>query len=1112
MNIFESIGIVANRKQKMPRSLTLGILDHFRHFRHFSLRHFPSSQSGMAYMAILVLLAILSTLAFSFLFKTGTQTQATQTRGQSMQAHYLAESAANHALWGLLNQPGFAPASDVYYMHSLGNGRYGYKVRKPTETTFATVATVGAVGDNVVNQSYVQYIIPSNVLTAYARTTIPHVQYRRLIGANWTNPADTPDIPVSTVYWVEMEGCPVRKEIIMGTIDGQDDINLAVWDGTSWGNPHVFSTVNAGTDYKRFDIAYESQSGRALVVGRYDDTTTVRYNIWDGTGWLHATAQPAFNLAGGAARSVVMSSCPGNDQILIATVNSLADLQLFLWDGSVFTDLGVIETSTNGYSHGTVEIVYEQQSGDALVIWTRWGSPAIFCVWNGVTLGPENIVPIFPDNVNILRAASDPTSDHIVVAGIDKFYDVQVGIWDGTAWTDSREVETGCANDAVQGVDVAWEATGEDALVVWAPWDETFVRSLAWKKGAALADSTVEPGPDVQGQSWLIRLHPISQSEKIILLAETNSKDLRYSLWDGDRLKGDPSILLESNIPVQNQVAFDIAEANVPISGGTGSGGGGGNLAPVVDAGPDQTIYLPNDATLDGSVTDDGQPDPPATVTTTWTQESGPGTVTFNDASLVDTTAKFSEPGTYVLRLTADDFDLTDFDEVTITVSALCVGLVGYWELDETSGTLASDSSGNGNDGALVNMDPATDWVSGRLDGGLDFDGINDVVDLGSASNLEDIFDGGGTAAAWIYPVGWGEGGAGRIFSKQDAIAGNHSGWELSTYGSVNSLIFQRGFSSTIGTWVTPTNAISLNTWQHVAVVYDGSSDSNEPTFYINGVLQTATEIWDPPSGSPKSDAGMKLSLGNVFVDTGRTFDGIIDDARIYNRVLDSGEIAQIHALTEGGCGGGGGGGSDTDPPIPDPMTWASPPAAVDPSSITMTATTASDPSGVKYYFECTAGGGNDSGWLDSPTYVDSGLSPNTQYTYRVKASDKAATPNETGWSSEASATTLSNDIYVYDITMGFNKLGVNYFGQATVWIKGAGGANISGAVVSGDWSGAVSGSSSGNTGSDGKVMLESPAKKNGGTFTFTVTSVVNTGYTYNPSLNVETSDSITAP
>jgi hypothetical protein len=51
-----------------------------------------------------------------------------------------------------------------------------------------------------------------------------------------------------------------------------------------------------------------------------------------------------------------------------------------------------------------------------------------------------------------------------------------------------------------------------------------------------------------------------------------------------------------------------------------------------------------------------------------------------------------------------------------------------------------------------------------------------------------------------------------------------------------------------------------------------------------------------------------------------------------------------------------------------------------------------------------------------------------------------------------------------------------------------------------------------GTTGSDGKVMLESPGKKDGGTFTFTVTNVTKLDFIYNSSENEETSDSITAP
>jgi hypothetical protein len=93
------------------------------------------------------------------------------------------------------------------------------------------------------------------------------------------------------------------------------------------------------------------------------------------------------------------------------------------------------------------------------------------------------------------------------------------------------------------------------------------------------------------------------------------------------------------------------------------------NTAPTVDAGPDDAVELPGLASLDGTVGDDGLPDPPGALTTTWSKLSGPGDVGFDDANAVDTTASFGAAGTYVLRLTADDGALAVSDETTITVA-----------------------------------------------------------------------------------------------------------------------------------------------------------------------------------------------------------------------------------------------------------------------------------------------------------------------------------------------------------------------------------------------------------------------------------------------------------
>src|SRR5207248_1918199 len=93
------------------------------------------------------------------------------------------------------------------------------------------------------------------------------------------------------------------------------------------------------------------------------------------------------------------------------------------------------------------------------------------------------------------------------------------------------------------------------------------------------------------------------------------------------------------------------------------------NQPPVVNAGTDQTVTLPSSASLQGIVSDDGLP-PGSQLTLSWTVVSGSGTVTFANSGAAQTTASFSTAGSYTLRLTANDSQLTSSDDVVVTVIA----------------------------------------------------------------------------------------------------------------------------------------------------------------------------------------------------------------------------------------------------------------------------------------------------------------------------------------------------------------------------------------------------------------------------------------------------------
>jgi hypothetical protein len=203
--------------------------------------------------------------------------------------------------------------------------------------------------------------------------------------------------------------------------------------------------------------------------------------------------------------------------------------------------------------------------------------------------------------------------------------------------------------------------------------------------------------------------------------------------------------------------------------------------------------------------------------------------------------------------------------------------------------------------------------------------------------------------------------------------------------------------------------------------------------------------------------------------------------------------------------------GGDTTPPNPNPMTWAAVPAASGETAIAMTATTASDPSGVQYFFDCVSAGCHDSGWQAGTSYVDTALQPGTQYSYQVLARDQSPNQNATGASSPAAATTDSvacvvSEMFVSGIAVTtVNQSKGRKSARAIVSVVNDCGGAVSGANVSGTFSGGINEAQSGGTNGSGQATLTTAAAvKPLRSFGFCVDSISG-GLPYNSGANAAT-------
>ncbi|HJZ06154.1 MAG TPA: LamG-like jellyroll fold domain-containing protein [Patescibacteria group bacterium] len=220
-------------------------------------------------------------------------------------------------------------------------------------------------------------------------------------------------------------------------------------------------------------------------------------------------------------------------------------------------------------------------------------------------------------------------------------------------------------------------------------------------------------------------------------------------------------------------------------------------------------------------------------------------------------------------------------------------GPVAYYKFDEGSGTTSvADSSGNGNTGTMNGSMTESDWVLGKFGNGLDLDGSDDYVEIGSSTKVDNSY--AGTISAWIKPSG--NTGYETIFGYGGGSTSGAGRFQMRLFGTSNRVILYQGSDGE-----SPANLIyggtslSDNTWYYVTL----SSDGSQYKIYVNGVEESLTISTGTNNGDWFADTSVietdKSTLGRLWRDGAwlEPYRGIIDDLKIYNYARTPAQIIE---------------------------------------------------------------------------------------------------------------------------------------------------------------------------------------------------------------------------
>ncbi len=340
--------------------------------------------------------------------------------------------------------------------------------------------------------------------------------------------------------WRIIDGAesPTRDEKIVLGVNGSGVISGEIYSSGVWtALPFSLSTVASSTNHG-FDVAYESQSGHAIVVwnNNTSGTTPISFRVWDGSSW--SAVQNITVPNAGQAVELQLAADPTSDEMILIVCPQDAFIDYaMVWNGSNWGNAVTLDSSV-GLDRTEINVAYESQSGQALVVYDADASTnaLAFRTWNGSSWSGQGVLPA-PAGVGAASdaswtvLASDPTSDRIAIAVVADGNETWLNVWDGSSWGTGLTATNNASTIAARSVSVAFEATSGEALAVYAESGQNTVSFRTWTSGGGWSAEQTGPNLGAVPNSMTLSVDP--DNNRLMLAVQDANNDLKCIQWDG---------------------------------------------------------------------------------------------------------------------------------------------------------------------------------------------------------------------------------------------------------------------------------------------------------------------------------------------------------------------------------------------------------------------------------------------------------------------------------------------------------------------------------------------------------------------------------------------------